>query len=153
MRRREKEITDENVINEILLGNMVCRVGLIDGDRPYIIPMNYGYANNAIYIHSANEGKKVDLIKKNNNVCVEVTDSVEIITSEKACAFGTRYRCVICKGKLNPIVDLKEKVEALNIIMKQHTGSAEWNIPEKATESLLVMKIEISEITGKSSGM
>ena len=68
MRRKDKEITDEKVINEILEKAKVCRLALFDKDYPYIVPMNYGYKDNALFFHVAKEGKKIDLIKRNNNV-------------------------------------------------------------------------------------
>ncbi len=81
MRRKDKEITDQSVIQEILLNNTICRLSLSDGEMPYVIPMNYGYKDGCFYFHSAHEGRKLNLLKKNNKVCIEVTDSIEIVTS------------------------------------------------------------------------
>ena len=153
MRRTDSQITDPNVLEDILLSNTVCRVGFSDGTRPYIIPMNYGYKDTSIYVHSALEGKKLDLLRDNNRVCVEVTDSIEIVTSEKACGYGTKYRSVICNGTIHQVTESDEKVEALKTIMRQHTGSSDWHIPESAASNVAVLKIEIEEVTGKKSGI
>lgn len=153
MRRKDKQITDQKIIQEILSTNTICRVAFIDGTRPYIVPMNYGYRDNTIFLHSALEGKKIDLMKENNNVCVEITDSIEMITSEKACKYGTKYRSVICIGTIHPVINVKQKSEGFKVIMKQHTGSAEWDIPENAAAKTAVFRIEIEESTGKISGI
>lgn len=153
MRRKDKQITDKKVLREILSANKICRVAFTDGNIPYIVPMNYGYKDNTIFLHSALEGRKIDLMKANNNVCVEITDSIEIVASEKACGYGTKYRSVICTGTIYIVIDLKQKFEGLELIMKQHTGSSEWVIPENAAAKVAVLRIDIETITGKISGI
>ena len=72
MRRQEREIRDEAEIQEILEKGLVCRLGLYDGQYPYVVPLNYGYRNGCIYFHCAREGRKIDILKKNDRVCIEV---------------------------------------------------------------------------------
>ena len=68
MRKSNQEIRDEKVLEEILAGAEICRIAMTDGDRPYMLPFNYGYKDSCIYIHSAPEGKKIGLLRKNNQV-------------------------------------------------------------------------------------
>ncbi len=76
MRLREKEITDRQEIEQILKKEKVCYLAMADGDTPYAIPTAFGYANGHIFMHSSKEGRKIEVIKKNNKVCVTVhTDS------------------------------------------------------------------------------
>ncbi|ORC33852.1 hypothetical protein B4O97_14405 [Marispirochaeta aestuarii] len=152
MRRKDKEITDNSLIDEILSNNTVCRVALSDGDTPYVIPMNYGYKDRAFYLHSAPEGRKLNFLQKNKKVCIEVTDSIESVTSDKACGYGTKYRSVICTGTAHFVTDVKQKIEGLKIIMRQQTGNSEWDIPKTAVSNVLVLKILIEEVSGKISG-
>lgn len=65
MRRKDKEIADPRKIEAVLNQAQIIHLAMLDGDRPYIIPLNFGYADNAIYFHCAREGKKIDLIKLN----------------------------------------------------------------------------------------
>lgn len=153
MRRKEKQITDQNLLLEILRNNTICRVALSDNNNPYIIPMNYGYDNNKIYLHSAKEGKKIDIIQRNNSVCFEITDSIEIVESESACDFGTKYRSVIGFGKIFLIIENEKKREALEIIMQQHTQKNGWNFDESILDKIVVLVIKIESITGKKSGL
>ena len=68
MRRSEREITESTVIEEILAGAEICRIAMIDGNLPYLLPFNYGYRDNVIYIHCAPEGRKINILKKNKTV-------------------------------------------------------------------------------------
>lgn len=86
MRRRDREITDISVMESIIRDSSVCRMGLCDGDRPYVVPMNFGYRDGKVYMHSALEGKKLDIIRKNPDVCLEFETDLEIVRAEEACS-------------------------------------------------------------------
>jgi len=68
MRRKEKEITDSAEIEQIIRKARVCRLGLVDDREPYVVPVCFGYEKNAFYFHCAPEGRKIELIKKNNHI-------------------------------------------------------------------------------------
>ena len=151
MRRKEKEINDEKILNEILTSNKICRIAFSSNNKPYLIPMNYGYSKNSLYLHSAKEGKKIDYIKNNNQVCFEITDSIAPMASDKICNYGTKFRSVIGQGKIH-ILDEREKNNAIEIIVKQQTGKIDWKINQQMLNNIMVLKIEIISITGKISG-
>ncbi|MBU3917342.1 pyridoxamine 5'-phosphate oxidase family protein, partial [bacterium] len=71
MRRKEKEITDKAIIDSIINDSKVCRLGLSDDNRPYVVPLCFGYENDTLYFHSAHKGMKLDILKKNKQVCFE----------------------------------------------------------------------------------
>jgi len=152
MRRKDREITDLKEIEGILTNNIVCRIAFSDKNMPYIVPMNYGYQKNKIFLHSAKGGKKNKIIKDNNQVCFEITDSIEIIKSENACDFDTKYRSVIGFGEIKIVDDIERKKEALQIIMYQQTKNKEWNFSEEMISKINVLYIEIKSLTGKKSG-
>lgn len=150
MRRKEKEITEKNEIESIIRKSTVCRLGLADGSRPYIVPLSFGYRNNALYFHSAGEGKKIEILKKNNRVCFEFDIHCEVKTGETACAWGMRYRSVIGYGTATLIEDPERKREAMDIIMAQYAdGPFEYS--QKSFDRALAIKVDISEMTGKKS--
>ena len=68
MRRKDKEITDIKSIEKIIQKSKVCRLGLSLNDTPYIVPVCFGYRAKTLYFHSAQEGKKIDIIKKNKKL-------------------------------------------------------------------------------------
>lgn len=152
MRRKDKQITDVAIIEEILTKSEVCRIAMIDEGRPYIVPVNYGYANNVIYIHSAPAGRKMEILKKNNQVCFEIEYASEIIKNEVSCEWSAKYRSVIGYGTIEIVTDFEEKKNALDVIMA-HYGKTENNIyKEKQVEFIVVLKLKIDEISGKQSG-
>ena len=66
MRRKEKEIVEKSEIEAVISKASVCRLGMAEEGMPYVVPLCFGYENNTLYFHSAKEGKKVDILKKNN---------------------------------------------------------------------------------------
>jgi len=69
---------DQKVINEILYRGQVCRIALCVDSKPYIIPMNYGYKDGIIYLHTSINSKKLELIRRNNFICFEVDTDLEL---------------------------------------------------------------------------
>ena len=150
MRRSEKEITDESAIEAIINDSLVCRLALSDGDQPYIVPLSFGYQDRTLYFHSAMEGKKIDIIKKNNRICFEFDVNTEIIEAEKACKWGMKYQSVIGFGKAVLVKNIEEKQKALNIIFS-HYSDQNSQFPDKAIKKIAIIKIEIKSMTGKHS--
>jgi len=151
MRKKEKEITDIEEIEKIIKKAKVCHLGLVDNDEPYIVPVNFGYDRNALYFHSALEGRKVELIKKNNKICFEIDTDVEIVSSEKPCDWTTKYRSVIGVGRAHILNSDEDKAHGLSLIMKQYSDG-EPGLDFEKLNSVLIVKIDIESITGKKSG-
>ena len=150
MRRSEKEITDESAIEAIINASLVCRLALSDGDQPYIVPLSFGYQDRTLYFHSALEGKKIDILRKNNRICFEFDVNNKIIEAEKACKWGMKYQSVIGFGKAVFVENAEEKQKALNIIFS-HYSDRNSQFPDKAIKKIAIIKIEIESMTGKHS--
>jgi hypothetical protein len=151
MRKARQEIEDKHTLEEILSGAILCRVAMIDGDLPYIIPFNYGYREGALYIHSAPEGKKIDLLRKDNRVCFEVEDSMEITKGERSCDWSTRYRSVVGYGNVKILSDEASKQQGLEVIMAQHGAPELIEFNQKNLDRMVILKLTITSMTGKQS--
>lgn len=151
MRKKEREITNYGEIEDIIQKAKVCRIAMVDGDEPYVVPVCFGYKKNSLYIHGANAGRKIDILKRNNRVCFEVDVDVEIVSKEKACNFSTKYRSVIGTGKAYILEKDEEKQRALNVIMKHYAGR-EFSFTKAELDSVLVWKVDIESLTGKKAG-
>jgi nitroimidazol reductase NimA-like FMN-containing flavoprotein (pyridoxamine 5'-phosphate oxidase superfamily) len=151
MRRAEKEITNRREIDSILSKATVCRIGFIDHETPYIVPLNFGYDNNNLYFHSAQNGKKIELLKRNPLVCFEVECDLEIIDTGIPCKWSMNYASVIGYGTPSFITDIKQKQNALNIIIDHYSPGSSYIFPEKNLKEVTVIKIEINQMTGKKS--
>jgi hypothetical protein len=151
MRKTNLEITDTAVIEEILSGSEICRIAMIDDGKPYLLPFNYGYKDNCIYIHSAVSGKKLDVLQKNNSVCFEVEQFEGIFKHEKACKWTTTYRSVIGYGTVEIMTDFDQKINGLEIIMSQHGDPGVHTFEARQINAMVILKLCITSITGKQS--
>ncbi len=150
MRKREREIKDKSALEQLLLQSTICRLGLYDGDWPYVVPVNMGYDHGRVYFHSSLKGKKMDILRTNPRVCFEVDCDVEVVTGERPCDYTTRYKSVIGFGTAVFVEDEAEKLEALRIIMRRHAGPVEGFRPEVLPRTAVV-RIDIESVTGKAN--
>lgn len=152
MRRQDKEITNRKLLESILNRAKVCRIALSDGDKPYIIPMNFGFKNNNLYLHSAPEGDKIEILRRNSNICFEVDIKTKLLTDEKACNWSMRYCSVVGFGKASFVDDFKEKTGALDIIMEKYAPHKIFKYDNHTVDALTILKVKITSLTGKKSG-
>jgi nitroimidazol reductase NimA-like FMN-containing flavoprotein (pyridoxamine 5'-phosphate oxidase superfamily) len=150
MRRADKEITSKAAIEGIISRSLVCRLALADENQPYIVPLCFGYKDNSLYFHSAVQGKKIDIIKKNNRVCFEFDIDSEVIKADKACEWGLQYKSVVGFGQASFLEDSESKRRALDIIMKQYSGESSA-YPEAKLKHTVIIKVDIQHMTGKQA--
>jgi len=151
MRKKDKEITDIDEIERIIRRAICCRIGLVDNDEPYVVPVSFGYERNALYFHGASEGHKIELIKKNNKVCFEIDTDVAVVKAEKPCQWTMRYRSVIGMGRAHILESAEEKAHGLELLMRHYT-EGDFSFPKSELGSVLVVRIDIENITGKKAG-
>jgi hypothetical protein len=152
MRRNEKEITDNKVISEILSGSEICRLGLVDSGEAYIVPVNYAYSDGTIYIHSAPEGRKIELLRRNNLVTFEIEQSPEITRDNIPCNWSAKYRSVMGKGIISLLSGTESKKRGLDMIMKKYGAANELNYIESSLSKMIILELRITSLTGKQSG-
>ena len=152
MYRSDKLISDPKIIEQILNESSICRIAFsIDGEA-HIVPVNFGYKNNKLYIHSAPEGQKIDFIKKNNRICFEMELDHEIIKDKVACKWTTKYRSVIGYGTISIVHEKSQKIEGLDIIMSKYGGPDKNTYPDAILKKMVLLVIEIDTLTAKQSG-
>lgn len=155
MRRFERKIKDINEILKILDKCEVLRLALSQNNIPYIVPMNFGYEiigdEISVYLHCAKEGKKLDIIKQNNNICFELDYSYGIKKGEKACNWTCKYESVIGFGNIVFVEDDKSKTKALDLIMEKYGFEGIPAYDEKVFSRVQVLKIKVESISGKSN--
>ena len=152
MRRSDKQIQSKAAISEVIRNCQVCRIGLCKDNRPYIVPVSFGYDEEAIYFHTAvNQGKKLEYIAANKQVCFEFEHNVEVVAhDDKACNWSFNYQSVIGYGEVEELQGDTEKREGLQHIMKQYSKKS-WDFNGIPLTSLSVWKITIDSMTGKQS--
>jgi len=151
VRRQDKAISSREEIDRIIRSALVCRIAFADGDEPYMVPLSFGYDGDAVYIHTAKTGRKLDFIDANNRVCFELEANVSLQTDEgDACKWTFAFESVIGYGTITELTTPEEKSHGLNQIMLHYSGR-EWNIDASATATTRVWRIDIESVTGKRS--
>lgn len=148
-------VEERALIDEIITKNQICHVAMIDTDgMPYVIPMNFGYDRDIIYLHSAQEGSSINALEKNPNVCISfcTEPSLTYQNEEVACSYRMKGASVLCRGKISFEENFDEKVKALNIIMKQYTDKAfTYSIP--AVNNVRIWKMDVENVSTKVFGV
>ena len=151
MRRKDKEVSDAAAIEAIIAKASVCRLGMVDGDKPYVVPLNFGYRDNTLYFHGALKGRKIDILKENPNVCIEFDVVDRLLESDEACGWSMKFQSAVAFGTAMFIDDPEEKRQALAIIMNQYSDKV-FEFPEKKVKATGVFKVEVENMSGKQSG-
>jgi len=152
---RTSVITDKNEIEDIISHCDVCFVGIIESDgSPYVIPMNFGYANDEIILHSGPEGKHLSLLNEDNRVCVTFCGDRRLVYQhpDVACSYSMNSKSVLCKGKVTFIEDLEEKEATLKLTMKNYTDRTTFKFSKPALVNVKVWRVSVEEMTAKAFG-
>ena len=123
---------------------------MYDGEMPYIVPLSFGYDGKNIYLHCAKDGRKIDILKRNPNLCFEFETECEVLPAERACSFTMRYKSVIGYGNACFLEDIGEKITVIRIIMRHYTDKT-FTLTENDVENITVIRVDIEQIAGKQS--
>ncbi len=154
MRRSEREITDIREIEAVISSADVCRIALANDNVPYIVTMNFGYKggkHKKLYFHCAREGRKLEMIRKNNYVCFEFDIDHDLHKGKTACDFGMRYRSVIGYGRMTIITGDDEKKKGLDSIMLHYAEEKDFSYQRTSLARMLLLRLDILEMNGKSA--
>jgi len=152
------EIKSKEKIIEFLSSQQTGRISSIDENGyPQIIPMNFVFMNDVIYMHSHIRGEKLDNIRRNQKVGFEVDKSLEFLPSyfsdpTDASLADTLYISVVIKGNGSIVSDKEEKTTALNGLIKKYQpeGGYEPIKPEMdVLNEVEVIKIVPESLRGK----
>lgn len=153
MRRKDREITDRTQIDALLAAAKVCRVAFAADNEPYIIPLSHGYdpEANALFFHTAKEGRKIECIAANPRVRFEVEGVAEVKAgNERGCSWGPHYESTIGYGTIVELLSPEDKERALRCTMHQQAEEEmDWTFAPKMVEATRVWRLDIESVTGK----
>jgi nitroimidazol reductase NimA-like FMN-containing flavoprotein (pyridoxamine 5'-phosphate oxidase superfamily) len=150
MRRSDRHVTDTAELESIIHSGELCFLSMVDEGRPYLVPMNFGYGNGTLYFHSAPEGRKIEILTKNPDVCFSIVARHSLVRSEKACSWSTEYSSVTGTGRAAVLSDPEEIRRGLKVLMGQYSNG-EYDFDEMQLRDVVVIKVEIEEVEGKKS--
>jgi nitroimidazol reductase NimA-like FMN-containing flavoprotein (pyridoxamine 5'-phosphate oxidase superfamily) len=147
-------LTNSKEIEEIIKKCQVCHVAMVDPEgKPYLVPMNFGFEEGVIYLHSSRVGKKIGILKNNPEVCIEFsTDYLLRYQNENvACSWSMKYRSVLAYGKVTFIEDDQQKANHMDLIMKNYSpGEFKYNPP--SIREVCCWKVNVERLEGKVFG-
>ena len=150
MRRSDRQITNPDEIASILRSASLCHLAMVDDGKPYVVPMNFGYSDGALYFHSASEGRKIEVLRKNPEVCFSVVARHEMVPGERACSWTARFASVTGTGRARIITDREGKEKGLKILMAQYSDDG-YDFSEEDLAGVVVIRVEVDSLVGKSS--
>lgn len=138
-------------IEAIIRKATVCRLGMLDGDTPYIVPLCFGYRDDTLYFHGSMKSRKAELIRKHPKVCFEFDILAEPISAPDPCDWDMRYQSVVGFGNASVVEAVDEKRQALEIITTQYAKGSH-SFTELKLKTTMVIKVTIETLTGRQSG-
>ena len=152
MTKRERQVTDPAQIAHILDTGKVLHLGLAVNNEPYVVPMNYGYTMEdgklVLYLHSALQGKKLDMMRTNPNVFFEIDCDLMPFEGRVPCQYGLVYSSIMGRGTARIVENVEEKKQAMSILMKTQTGK-DFAFEDRLVSIVAVVRIDVEEYTAK----
>ncbi len=153
MRRKDREVTDRQEILDIISRCVTLHLGLVDEGKPYVVPLNFGWEEKGgqlvIYFHSAREGRKIDILKKNPVACFQMECAVEIYPGPMPQNWSCRYECVMGEGTVFFIEDPAEKQAAFTTFMQCVGFAGVPVIPEGVLANTALCKLIVQTLSAK----
>jgi len=148
-------VEERELIEKAIRECKECYVGMIDAEgSPYVIPMNFGYKEDIIYLHSGPEGSAIRFLENNPNVCITFCTPTKLTqqNEEVACSYRVQGTSVISRGKVEFVEDKEQKIEALNIIMAQYTERT-FTYSDPSVVNVKIWKIAVESISARIFGV
>ncbi len=148
---RTRTLTDHAGIVKIISRCQICHVAMVDPEgKPYVVPMNFGFADDVIYLHSAKEGKKIDCLTKNPAVCINFSTDHELLFQheEVACSYSMKYSSVLCYGTVEFIEDAEAKKNVLDTVMRQYTEK-KFNYNHPSIREVCCWLVKVKRFEGR----
>lgn len=151
---KNRALNNERDILDIIKNCEVCYVSMVDKDnKPYAIPMNFGFSENTILLHGSKQGKKIDILKNNPNVCIIFSTDHQLHwqNEDVACSWSMKYRSVLAYGKVEFVDAASEKEALLHQFMKNYSPK-EFKYSKPSLEDVQLIKVAVDKIEGRAYG-
>ena len=143
---------DSGEMDRLLDRMPVGRLGMSTDDGPYVVPVNFIYADECIYFHSGLKGKKVEALRTDPRVCFVVDEPGPQVTWEQGCGITQIYESVMCFGKAEFIKDISERRRILEMLISKYLpGNNHVTLLDRNVKNTAVVRLRIEQMTGKAN--
>lgn len=155
MRRKDREIQEFATIKAMIDECAIIRLGLADGECPYIVPLNFAYTEQdgklAFYVHGAMAGRKYELMKRNGKCSFEMDFPLRLDCIPERKDVTMRYKSVMGTAEIT-FLEGDEKQKALDdIIMARYEETKDFEYNRNAVKVTAVAKLSVIDITAKAN--
>ena len=153
MRRKERLVTDKAALEAVIRDTFFVSLSIRTDSFPYQIPLNFGYDNGTVYMHSARAGQKLDILRAAGGslpASLLFVAKASLLDKGKpsSCDLSTRYASVVVTGLLEEVTDTEERLKGLRCLAAQ-LGVADRPFDEAELAAVVVLKVEAAEMIGK----
>jgi Predicted flavin-nucleotide-binding protein len=163
VRYTQRDCTDKEKIENFLLQERTGVLGMVNGNFPYAVPINYVWHKGSVYFHGMGSGKKEDILSQSPPVCFTIYQEHGTVIDPVPCHADTAYMSVMLFGNAEKVTDFEEAAEALQILVDKYmpeyyNNSLTSNFIEKYRSSLdenpvSVYKIVLQGMTAKENSV
>jgi nitroimidazol reductase NimA-like FMN-containing flavoprotein (pyridoxamine 5'-phosphate oxidase superfamily) len=151
-RRKERAMKTYEEMEGLLGRAAVGHLAMTTPDGPYVVPMNYLFAEGCIYLHSAPKGRKVESLRTDPRVCFTVEEAGPQVKFDRGCGISQIYESVMCFGRAEFVERLKEKGRILEMMVRRFLPpDSSLDLPDGNVESTAVIRIRVEWMTGKAN--
>lgn len=155
MRRKDREITDFQEIIRIIDECQIVRLGLADGEYPYIVPVNFAYkvtdGQISLYVHGAMAGRKYEMLCKNPVCSFEMDIPLEMDCITEKGDVTMRYKCVMGKANVTFLEGIEKQAALDDIIMARYEETRNFDYNKSYMNNTAIAKLTVTEITAKAN--
>ena len=152
---RTYPLEEKERIEEVIRSCSLCYVGMADSEgNPYVLPMNFGYEEGVIWLHSAQEGHSISILHENPRVCITFCSDPRLVWQDEqvACSYRMLAASIICRGRVQFEESDGVKVTALNSIMKQYSDT-ESSYSSPAVRNVKIWKVIVDDLSARAFGV
>lgn len=142
-------ILNKEQIDNILHSQTICRLACCDGKKPYVVPISFYYDGKYVY-GQTQEGKKVQIMRKNPNICLQTDIINSMHNYQSVCIFG-RFEELKSDEASKTLKQMQERIMTMMSRSRVHKFEHDTNaeIPESGFAKIIMFRISIDEITGR----
>lgn len=155
MRRKDREVTDFNAMLRIVDACDILRVGLADGDFPYVVPLNFAYEARdgalSFYVHGATAGRKAELMRRNGVCSFELDIPLAMECIPESGAVTMRYQSVMGTARID-FLEGEDKRRAVDeILMARYERTRDFPYNRAALAKTAVAKLTVLSWSAKAN--
>ena len=146
-------IKNREQIDQIIRACKTCWLAMSVNNIPYVLPLNFALDGNSVILHSAQNGRMWETLKKNPNVCINWTLGEDLTWQDVkvGCSYRVKSKSVLVDGKVEFVDDFDEKTRCMQLLMAQYSDR-EFKFSKPAIENVGIIKVAIDKITAKEFG-